>query len=203
MKVTSEARLRKLYGFPSGREAKKSLLSLDPHAKNFIGKSPFLVMATVSQTGKMDNSPRGGKPGFVQVLDDNHILIPDSKGNNRLDSLVNIVENGRVGLFFMLPGIDETLRINGSAEIRTDIELLDRFADEQNPPKTCLVIEVEEMFLHCANWWVVLGFLFRLGMCGFCRKRTNQTKTRGHRWLAWQTPKTQCNVACAVNTWVG
>lgn len=151
MKVTSEARLRKLYGFPSGREAKKSLLSLDPHAKNFIGKSPFLVMATVSQTGKMDNSPRGGKPGFVQVLDDNHILIPDSKGNNRLDSLVNIVENGRVGLFFMLPGIDETLRINGSAEIRTDIELLDRFADEQNPPKTCLVIEVEEMFLHCAK----------------------------------------------------
>ena len=151
MEITSESQLRELYGFASGRASKKSLLSLEEHAKNFIAKSPFVVLATISTTGKMDNSPRGGKPGFVQVLDDNHIVIPDSKGNNRLDSLVNIIENGRVGLFFMLPGIDETLRINGSAEIRTDRELLDRFTDEQNPPKTCVVIEVEEMFLHCAK----------------------------------------------------
>lgn len=151
MKVTSELQLRELYGFPSARAAKKSLLTLDPHAKNFISKSPFVVLATMSVDGKMDNSPRGGQPGFVQVLDDNHILIPDSKGNNRLDSLVNIVENSRVGLFFLLPGVDETLRINGSAEIRTDQELLDRFTEEQNPPKACLVIEVEEMFLHCAK----------------------------------------------------
>ena len=151
MKVTTESQLRELYGFPSGRAAKKSLLSLDPHAKKFIAMSPFMVMATINEKGKMDNSPRGGKPGFVQVLDDNHIIIPDSKGNNRLDSLVNIVENGRVGLFFLLPGIDETLRINGSAEIRTDQDLLDRFSEEQNLPKSCLVIEVEEMFLHCAK----------------------------------------------------
>lgn len=151
MKISSEAQLRELYGFPSGRAAKKSLLALDPHAKNFINKSPFVVLATYNSSGKMDNSPRGGNPGFVHVLDDKHILIPDSKGNNRLDSLVNIVENGRVGLFFMLPGINETLRINGSAEIRTDQELLDRFAAEQNLPKVCLVIHVEEMFLHCAK----------------------------------------------------
>ena len=151
MKVISESQLRELYGFPSGRAAKKSLLSLDPHAKNFIAKSPFIVMATINAKGKMDNSPRGGKPGFVQVLDDNHIIIPDSKGNNRLDSLVNIVENGRVGLFFLLPGVDETLRINGSAEIRTDQPLLDKYSDEQNLPKSILVIEVEEMFLHCAK----------------------------------------------------
>ncbi len=151
MKVTSESQLRELYGFPSGRASKKSLFALDPHAKNFIHQSPFLVLATYNASGKMDNSPRGGKPGFVKILDDKHILIPDSKGNNRLDSLVNIVENGRVGLFFMLPGIDETLRINGSAEIRTDKHFLDQFTQEQNPPKTCLMIEIEEMFLHCAK----------------------------------------------------
>lgn len=151
MKINSETQLRELYGFPSGRAAKKSLLALDVHAKKFISKSPFLVLATHNANGKMDNSPRGGKPGFVKVLDDTHILIPDSKGNNRLDSLVNIVENERVGLFFMLPGIDETLRINGSAEIRTDSIYLDRFSDERNLPKTCLVVTVEEMFLHCAK----------------------------------------------------
>ena len=151
MKVTTESQLRELYGFPRGRAAKKSLLSLDLHAKNFIRKSPFVMLATVSKNGKMDNSPRGGKPGFVHILDDNHIIFPDSKGNNRLDSLVNIIGNGRVGLFFMLPGINETLRINGSAVIRTDQDLLDRFTGEQNPPNTCLVIEVEEMFLHCAK----------------------------------------------------
>ena len=151
MKINTESQLRELYGYPSGRAASKSLFSLDPHAKNFISKSPFLVLATISSDGKMDNSPRGGKPGFVQVLDDNHILIPDSKGNNRLDSLVNIVENNSVGLFFMLPGIDETLRINGTAELRTDKVLLDRFSDEQNPPKTCMVVKIEEMFLHCAK----------------------------------------------------
>lgn len=99
MKVSTELQLRELYGFPSGRANNKSLLALDPHARNYIDKSPFLVLATINENGKMDNSPRGGKPGFVQVIDDNHILIPDSKGNNRLDSLVNIVQNGRVGLF--------------------------------------------------------------------------------------------------------
>ncbi len=151
MKITTESQLRELYGFPSGRAAKKSLLKLEQHAKNFISKSPFVVMATVSGNGLMDNSPRGGKPGFVHVLDDSHVVIPDSKGNNRLDSLVNIVENGCVGLFFLLPGIDETLRINGTAEIRCDQALLDRFKDEKNLPKTCLVIRVEEVFLHCAK----------------------------------------------------
>lgn len=151
MKITTEDQLRELYGFPSGRASIKCLSSLDVHAKNFISKSPFLMMATVSTSGKMDNSPRGGKPGFVKILDDNHILIPDAKGNNRLDSLVNIVENGRIGLLFILPGIDETLRINGIAEVKTDFNLLEMFSNEQNLPKTCLVVQVEEMFLHCAK----------------------------------------------------
>ncbi len=151
MKVNSVSQLREIYGFPSGRAKVKSLKALDPHAINYISKSPFMMMATMSIEGAMDNSPRGGAPGFIKVLDDTHIVIPDAKGNRRLDSLVNIVETARVGLFFMLPGIDETLRVNGSAYISTSADLLEMFNEEKNPPQTCLVVEIEEIFLHCAK----------------------------------------------------
>lgn len=99
----------------------------------------------------MDASPRGGVPGFVKVLDEKTLLIPDSKGNNRLDSLSNIVETGKAGVLFLLPGMDETLRVNGNAHISVDPALISRFGPEKRPIASCIVLEVEELFLHCAK----------------------------------------------------
>ena len=99
----------------------------------------------------MDSSPRGGVPGFVKVLTDSQLAIPDSSGNNRLDSLNNVVETGRIGLLFLIPGMDETLRLNGSAFISNNTNMLSRFSSELKQPKTCIVVEIEEVFFHCAK----------------------------------------------------
>jgi uncharacterized protein len=151
MKITRQDTLRSLYPTPSGRTKAKVLPALEPHSKNFIQHSPFLVIATVDASGNVDNSPRGGQPGFVQILDDTHILIPDAKGNNRIDSLLNIVETENVGLLFFIPGVDETLRLNGKAHISTEAHLMERFDTEGRAMNTCIVIEVREVFLHCAK----------------------------------------------------
>ncbi|OJJ16297.1 phosphohydrolase [marine bacterium AO1-C] len=151
MKITEINQLRTLYNQPSERALKKQLPSLDKHCIHYISKSPFLVLSTVDKQGKVDASPRGGAPGFVHVIDQQQIIISDAKGNNRLDSLVNIVETGQVGLLFLIPGVDETLRVNGSAYITTEAEVLARFSNEKNPPQTCIVVSVEEAYLHCAK----------------------------------------------------
>lgn len=151
MKITNEQELRELYGWPKGRAQDKVLTSLEKHAKNFIAHAPFFVLSTHNQSGQSDASPRGGHPGFVKIVDDTTLLIPDAKGNNRVDSLINIVETSSIGCLFLIPGIDETLRINGKAQLRVDKEYLDLFSAEQNPPKTCILIEIEEVFLHCAK----------------------------------------------------
>jgi len=143
--------LKALYNQPTERAIKKQMPSLDTHCINYINKSPFLVLSTVNKQGKIDASPRGGAVGFVRVDDPQKIIIPDAKGNNRLDSLVNIVETGQVGLLFLIPGIDETLRVNGSAYITTNPEVLAKFSNEKKTPKTCIVVLVEEVFLHCAK----------------------------------------------------
>ncbi|MEJ2043234.1 MAG: pyridoxamine 5'-phosphate oxidase family protein [Reinekea sp.] len=95
--------------------------------------------------------PRGGSPGFVKILNKSCIILPDSKGNNRLDSLVNIIDTGYIGCLFLIPGIDETLRVNGLARISTSAEHLDLFSDSRNPPRTCIEITIKEVFLHCAK----------------------------------------------------
>ncbi|TBR44853.1 pyridoxamine 5'-phosphate oxidase family protein [Marinomonas agarivorans] len=151
MYVNSEEALRKLYGFPKGRAVQKQLSALEKHTINFIGHSPFFTLSTYNRDGFVDCSPRGGKAGFVKVVDEHHLLIPDSKGNNRLDSLINIIETGNVGCLFLIPGIDETLRINGTARITTNTDYLSLFREEKNPPKTCLEVEITEVFLHCAK----------------------------------------------------
>ncbi len=151
MKISNEENLRAIYGWPKGRAEKKVLPSLEQHSRHFIQTSPFFVLSSYDKAGKVDASPRGGDAGFVYIEDDNHLIVPDSKGNNRVDSLVNIVETGRVGMLFLIPGVDETLRINGQAEIRTDEAFLALFSSEKNPPKSCLYIRVEEVFLHCAK----------------------------------------------------
>lgn len=151
MKIEKPEQLRDLYDQPKGRTLKKELSELDKHCIHFLSLSPFMTISSVSKNGEMDTSPRGGKPGFAKVINKNQLLIADAKGNNRLDTLTNIVETGIVGSIFLIPGIDETLRINGRAAVRTDSELLALFKDEKNPPKTCISIQIETVFLHCAK----------------------------------------------------
>ena len=151
MTITNEDELRALYGWPTGRAKAKVLDRLEKHASNFIQHSPFFVLSSYGHDGRADTSPRGGKPGFVAILDEHTLLVPDAKGNNRVDSLINIVETGRVGCLFLIPGIEETLRINGRATITTDVECLRQFPEERHPPKTCIKITVDEVFLHCAK----------------------------------------------------
>lgn len=151
MKITSKSQLREIYSFPSGRSKDKVLKELEPHSTHFISSSPFVVISTIDENGHMDASPRGGGPGFVKIANNREILIPDFKGNNRVDSLNNIIETGRIGLLFFVPGIDETLRVNGSAVISTSEEILNSFTSDSKPPISCIVVSIEEVFLHCAK----------------------------------------------------
>ena len=122
--INSVEALRALYREPGEKSLRKQLDRLDHHCRRFVALSPFLVIASTDADGRVDASPRGGDPGFVKVLDDRTVLIPDSPGNNRLDSLQNLIGRAGVGMLFMIPGVDETLRINGKATLRTDDALL-------------------------------------------------------------------------------
>ncbi|MBL8663221.1 MAG: pyridoxamine 5'-phosphate oxidase family protein [Alphaproteobacteria bacterium] len=138
--------LRSLYPPPVGPSAKKVMPSLEKHSRRFLELCPFLVLATAG-----DASPKGDPPGFVRVLDDKTILIPDRVGNNRVDSMQNVLADPRVALLCFLPGLNETLRINGRAEITADPELLAPSAVRGKAPKTGLVVHIDEVFMHCAN----------------------------------------------------
>lgn len=151
MKIVNKQQLRELYGFPSGRTKEKEFSSLDKHALRFIEKSPFVVISTSNKQGQLDASPRGGSPGFIKAINQNEIVIPDAKGNNCVDSIGNIIETGAIGMLFLIPGVDETLRVNGNGYLSTDSNYLELFDSEKNPPKACIVITVKEMFLHCAK----------------------------------------------------
>jgi PPOX class probable FMN-dependent enzyme len=143
--------LRTLYAHPKGRPLKKQLDCLETHSKHFLSLSPFLVISSSAPGGLQDASPRGEEPGFVQVVDDRSIAIPDRPGNNRMDTFSNIIENSQVGLLFLIPGVDETLRINGQAEIRDDAVLIDLFSTQAKKPKSVLLVYVKEVYLHCAK----------------------------------------------------
>lgn len=143
--------LRRIYPQPKPRAIAKQLDRLDPYCRQFIGLAPFLVLATVGKGGRVDASPRGGRPGFVTVVDEITLHVPDAFGNNRLDSYSNIVESGRCGTIFFVPGMDETLRVNGRAVLRDEPALLAPYAAERHPPKVLVEIRVEEAFLHCAK----------------------------------------------------
>jgi len=151
MEITSLAALRELYPEPAGRAVLKQLTHLDAHCARFISLSPFVVLATNSADGRADASPRGGAPGFVKVRDAHTLLIPDSPGNNRLDSLGNVIGTGQAGLLFMIPGINETLRVNGKAVLSVDAGELAACADDRRTPKLVIRIAVEEAYLHCAK----------------------------------------------------
>jgi PPOX class probable FMN-dependent enzyme len=149
-RITDVGTLEKLYGAPSGASIEKEVDHLHPHYQTLIAASPFFVLAT-SGPGGMDASPRGDAPGFVAVQDEKTLLIPDRRGNNRVDSLRNIIADPRVALLFLIPGVGETLRVNGRAEIRTDPALLERFGVEGKLPRSVIVVRVETCFFQCAR----------------------------------------------------
>jgi len=148
--ITSREALRQLYPEAKGRAVLKVMSGLEAHSRRFISLSPFVLVATYGPGGA-DVSPKGDLPGFVRVLDDQTLAIPDRPGNNRLDGFENILENSSVGLIFLVPGVDETFRVNGTGEIRTDPELLAGFEVSGKRPKACLVVTVKEAYLHCAK----------------------------------------------------
>jgi uncharacterized protein len=151
MDITSVDALRALYATPGERAVKKQLSSLDRHCRRFIELSRLLVLATAGATGTMDASPRGGVPGFIKVRDERTLLVPDAPGNNRLDSLENILATGRVGLLFLVPGVDETLRVNGSAVLSRAADNLAFCTDDRRVPKVVVRVTVQEAYLHCAK----------------------------------------------------
>ncbi|PUE49328.1 phosphohydrolase [Limnohabitans sp. 2KL-1] len=149
--ITTLPALRNLYGPARERSLKKEIPSLDAHALQFIGLSPFVVLASSDADGHMDASPRGGDAGFVKVLDTQTLLLPDAPGNNRLDTLENIVATGSLGLLFMVPGFDETLRVNGRAVLSTDPADLALCADARRTPALAIRLTVDSVYLHCAK----------------------------------------------------
>ena len=151
MQIDSIASLREVYAMPNERALKKQIAALDIHCRNFIGLSPFLVLATTDAAHNTDASPRGGEPGFVKVTTSGELLIPDSPGNNRLDSLENIVATRKVGLLFLIPGFDETLRINGIATLSRSVEDIAACTTEKRAPKLVIRVAVEAAYLHCAK----------------------------------------------------
>jgi hypothetical protein len=148
--IDNTTSLRQKYPEPKERARKKQLDYLDRHCSRFITLSPFVVIASGSD-GRLDASPRGGAPGFVRILDKNTLLIPDAPGNNRLDTLTNIVASGSVGLLFLVPGVDESLRVNGRARLTDEPELMRHFSAETRQPRLLIAVDVEEAYLHCAK----------------------------------------------------
>jgi uncharacterized protein len=149
--ISNEQMLRELFPPTHELAAQKVLLSLDKHAQDFISRSPFLCIGTQDANGKADVSPRGDPAGFVRILDNKTLALPDRPGNNRLDTLTNILANPTVGLLFIIPGFDDTLRINGQARLVTDPELLATMAMNGRAPRLAIVVSVQEVFLHCAK----------------------------------------------------
>lgn len=151
MKIETLEQLRTLYASPKERAIKKQLASLDRHCKRYISLSPFVVLSSMGGDEVLDASPRGGAPGFVKVMDDNTLLIPDSPGNNRLDTLENIIHTGRLGLLFLIPGVDETLRVNGAADLSVAPADIAQCTTEVRAPKLVIRVNVQQAYLHCAK----------------------------------------------------
>jgi uncharacterized protein len=146
--------LREHYDGPMRPAVRKDIGRIDELCRRLIAAAPMLFVATFSEQGRCDVSPRGGPPGFVTVLDEEHLAIPDATGNRRLDTLENIVATGRAGVIFVIPGRDTTLRVNGRAAVSAEPELLERVTPVGKPPRTAIVVEAEEVYAHCPKAFV-------------------------------------------------
>ena len=151
MVITNESELRSTYHEPKERAHQKVLDHLDKHCRDFISLSPLCIISSLGADGLQDTSPRGDPPGFVATLDEKTLLIPDRPGNNQVDSLQNVLANPQVGLLFLVPGMNETLRVSGRAEIVTEGERLASLSVKDRPPLSGLRVTVEEAFLHCGR----------------------------------------------------
>ena len=149
-RITTVEQLEALYGQPAEQSLVKEVPTITPHYRVMIEASPFALLATVGPEG-VDCSPRGEAPGFVRIQDERTLLMPDRRGNNRADSLKNIVRDGRVALLFLIPGYNTTLRVNGRAYLSIDADLLDSFVIEGKPPRSVVVIDVETVYFQCAR----------------------------------------------------
>ena len=149
--ITEESELREIFGWPSERSANKEIDRLDRHCRAIIEKCPFILLGTANASGLCDVSPKGDFPGFVRVLDDNTLAIPDLPGNNRLDTLTNMLDNPQVGLIFLIPGMNDTLRVNGKVRLIRDADLLESMAYRGKLPKLAIVVDVQEVFIHCTK----------------------------------------------------
>jgi PPOX class probable FMN-dependent enzyme len=149
--ITSVDELRQIYRQPGGPALKKEHASITDNDRAFLAHAPLVVISTADADGRCDASPKGGPPGFVRVLDDGSVAIPDLSGNNRLDSIQNLVANPRVALLFLLPGVEETLRVNGVARITTDDVVLDACTVNGARPKVAIVVDPDEVYIHCGK----------------------------------------------------
>jgi PPOX class probable FMN-dependent enzyme len=148
--ITSEAELSEMYGSPLERSIRKQIDHFDDYSRAFIAASPLVIIGTQGGTGA-DNSPRGDFPGFVKVADDHTLLIPDRRGNNRLDTLRNIVRNPSIGLLFLVPGVHETFRVNGEAFISRDPVLTEPFSVQGKAPRSVILVKVKEAYVQCSR----------------------------------------------------
>ncbi|NQW18828.1 MAG: pyridoxamine 5'-phosphate oxidase family protein [Chloroflexi bacterium] len=149
--ITTEDQLRAILGTPTGRAVDKVVTTLDRHCRAVIERSPFLLIASADSEGNMDVSPKGDPPGFVRILDDSTLAIPDRKGNRRADTFTNILQNPKIGLYFLVPGFKESLRVTGTARIVRDIELRESMAERGSVPELAIVVDVVDAFFHCAK----------------------------------------------------
>ncbi len=149
--LTDENDLRGVYAEPARAVRDKSFPHLDRHSRRYIELSPFFCIGSSQPNGLADVSPRGGEPGFVHALDDLHLAVPDRPGNNRLDTLTNIVHHPAVGLLFFLPGVEDMLRVNGVASITADPEIMECFRHGGKLPRSVVVIETREVYFHCSK----------------------------------------------------
>jgi PPOX class probable FMN-dependent enzyme len=150
MYIESKQQLRQLYASPKAHAIAKEVPVLDEIAMNFIRSSTLVVISTFDANGKVNVSPRGGETGFVKILADNQIIIPDAKGNNRIDSLMNIIDTGKIGCLFLVPNSNETLRLNGYAKISVHEQHLNLDFGLTKPPHSCIEITITDVFLHCS-----------------------------------------------------
>lgn len=152
--VTSHDQLREIYGEPFPDALRKQLSSMDEHTRTILAKSPFVLIGSQDSAGRADVTPRGDKPGFAKALDDQTLAIPDRPGNRRLDTWHNIIENPSVGLLFLVPGMNETLRINGRAQLTVDKAICEEFGVNERPARAVLIVKAKEIFLHCAKAFI-------------------------------------------------